>query len=152
MAELSEQHRMMTFRRFHVHTAEYENALNLREDILRKPLGLTLTENDLARDAECFHLGGFHDSQLRAVLLLQPLDEHAMQMRQVAVCPGWQRTGAGSQLVAFAEEFARLKGCKTLIAHARSTALGFYLRLGYSAAGEEFIETTIAHRLVAKAL
>ena len=35
---------------------------------------------------------------------------------------------------------------------ARAIVLGFYLRLGYTASGEEFMETTIPHRLVTKAL
>ena len=142
----------MTFRQFQRGTTEYQDALRLREDILRKPLGLSLTDADLAGDPECFHLGGFDGVQVVAVLLLQPADERTLQMRQVAVLPAWQGTGVGSQLIAFAEQFARQHGYGTLIAHARGTALGFYLRIGYTAVGEEFIEQTIAHQLVTKAL
>jgi GNAT superfamily N-acetyltransferase len=142
----------MTFRQFAVDTAEYRDALQLREEILRKPLGLTFTQAELALEPTCFHLGGFDGTKLVAVLLLQPVDEHTIQMRQVAVCSGLQGTGVGMQLIAFAEEFARQKGYRTLIAHARSTALGFYLRLGYTAGGHEFIEQTIPHRLVTKTL
>ena len=36
--------------------------------------------------------------------------------------------------------------------YARATALDFYRRLGYAVSGEEFIEVTIPHRLVTKAL
>ena len=64
--------------------------MRLREDILRKPLGLSLTKDELARDAACFHLGGFRGSQAVAVLLLQPVDEQTLQMRQVAVLPALQ--------------------------------------------------------------
>ena len=127
-------------------------AVRLREDILRKPIGLTITEEELTHDADCFHLGGFDDTQLKSVLLLQPLDERNVKMRQVAVLAALQRTGVGSQLIAFAEDFARQYGYRTMMAHARGTALGFYLRLGYTASGEEFMETTIPHRLVTKAL
>ena len=141
-----------TFRSFDVGTDDYRDALRLREIILRQPLGLTITAQDLAHEADCFHLGGFAGARLVAVLLLQPLDPRTVKMRQVAVAQGVQRSGVGAQLVAFAEQFARQKGYATLIAHARSTALGFYLRLGYAAEGDEFLETTIPHRLVTKAL
>ena len=39
-----------------------------------------------------------------------------------------------------------------MIAHARASAAEFYRRLGYSVSGDEFIEVTIPHRLVKKAL
>ena len=115
-------------------------------------LGLSLTDADLAGDPECFHLGSFDGSQTVAVLLLQPVDGRTLQMRQVAVLPAWQGTGIGSQLIAFAEGLARQHGYSTMVAHARGTAVGFYLRIGYTAVGEEFIEQTVAHQLVTKAL
>ncbi len=87
-----------------------------------------------------------------AVLLLQPVDEQTLQMRQVAVRPASQGTGIGSQLIAFAEEFALQHGYRLMMAHARGTALGFYLWMGYTAEGEEFMEQTIPHRLVTKTL
>ena len=130
----------MTFCRFQPNTAEYQEALRLREDVLRTPLGLSLTPDDLTQDSECFHLGGFDGIQLTAVLLLQPLDDQTVKMRQVAVSLERQRTGTGTQLIAFAETFARQKDYGTMVAHARGTALGFYLRLGYTAVGDEFLE------------
>jgi GNAT superfamily N-acetyltransferase len=142
----------MTFRQIEVGGSEYRDELLLREEILRRPLGLTFTEEELAREPDCFHLGAFDDARLIAVLLLQPLDENTVKMRQVAVSEPSQRGGVGSGLITFAEGFARERGYKTIIAHARGTAVGFYLRIGYSASGEEFMETTIPHRLVTKAL
>ena len=140
------QRAIMTLRPFQPGTAEYQDALRLREQVLRKPLGLSLTDAELARDAGCFHLRGFEDDWLVAVLLLQPLDASTVQMRQVAVRATLQRTGCGSQLIAYAEGFARQQGYGTMVAHARATALGFYLRLGYTAVGDEFIETTVPHQ------
>ena len=142
----------MTFRQFLPDTTEYQDALRLREDVLRTPLGFALTAADLARDAECFHLGGFDEAGLQAVLLLQPLDGQTLQMRQVAVRPTRQRTGVGMRLIGFAEVFARRQGYAMLVAHAREAAVAFYLRLGYTASGDEFIEQTIPHRLVTKEL
>ena len=139
----------MTFRQFQ---PDNQEAMRLREDVLRTPLGLSLTPDDLAQDAACFHLGGFDGSRICAVLLLHPLDGHTVKMRQVAVRPELQRTGVGTGLIAYAEAFAQERGFTTIIAHARGTAVGFYLRLGYAAVGEEFLEQTIPHQLVTKRL
>ncbi len=113
---------------------------------------LTLTPGDLADEAHCLHLGGFDGERLVAVLLLQPLDEQTVKMRQVAVHPEFQKLGMGSQLMAYAERFAKERGFTQMVAHARGTVLEFYQKAGYTAVGGEFIETTIPHRLVTKEL
>ena len=68
--------------------------------MLRKSLRLALTESELARDQRCFHIGGFDDEKLVAVLLLEPLDRETIQMRQMAVQQEHQNRGIGSQLIA----------------------------------------------------
>ena len=142
----------MTFRAIAIGTPEYAAALRLREEVLRRPLGLHLSDADLAAESVCFHLGGFDGAALVAVLLLQSLDADTIQMRQVAVDPARQRSGIGTRLIAFAETFARAKGYRSLLAHARGTAVGFYEKLGYETTGPAFIEMTIPHRLVTRRL
>ena len=142
----------MTLREFHPGTPEYEQALRLREAVLRAPLGLTLTKDELADESRCFHLGAFDGERLVAVLLLKPLDEHTVKMRQVAVHREMQGRGLGSKLVAFAEQFAKERGFTKIVAHARGTAVEFYRKAGYAIVGEEFLETTISHRLATKDL
>jgi len=142
-----------TFKEIHPETPEYEAAMQLREAVLRTPLGLSFTEAELADEPHCAHLGGFDEAgRLVAILLLKPLNAHTVKMRQVAVRPGLQGRGIGAQLVAFAETFARERGFNAMIAHARATAVEFYLGLGYATSGEPFIETTIPHILISKTL
>lgn len=141
-----------TCRQLSFDTPKYEEALKLRADVLRKPLGLEITDAERAQESSCFHLGCFEEDRLIAILLLQPLTEERIKMRQVAVHPDRRKFGVGSQLVAFAEAFAQENGYKTIVAHARRTAVGFYTRMGYTASGEEFIEATLPHRLVIKNL
>ena len=131
---------------------EHAAALRLREAVLRAPLGLSWTDPDRTDEPLCAHLAAFDGGVLVAVLLLKPLDAETMQMRQVAVAPERQGTSIGTKLVAFAEEFARARSCRRLIAHARGTALGFYRKRGYTEDGEPFLENTIPHRLVWKEL
>ena len=133
-------------------TSEYEAALRLRAEVLRAPLGLSFTADELADELHCAHLGAFEDERLVAILLLKPLPARTVKMRQVAVHPGVQGLGIGAQLVAFAEAFARQRGFATMIAHARGTAAEFYRALGYATSGEPFIETTIPHIFVSKKL
>ena len=140
----------MTFRRFNPKTNEYKQSLRLRETVLRAPLGLTLSDEELADESKCFHLGWFDRERLRAVLLLRPLDNRSVKMRQVAVDPEFQHLGIGSQLVAFAESFARERDFTTMVAHARATAVDFYRKAGYKICGGEFLEIDIPHWLVMK--
>lgn len=142
----------MKFGEIQMGTPEYKAALRLREAVLRAPLGLSLDEDDLADEARCAHLAGFDEGGIAAILLLKPLDAHTVKMRQVAVQPEFRGRGMGSELVAFAEAFARKRGYQTMIAHARGTAVDFYRRIGYETSGEPFIETTIPHILVSKTL
>jgi len=143
---------MIEFREIYLGTPEYEAAMELREAVLRIPLGLSFTEEELAAEPECFHLAGFQEGRLVAILLLKPLNHETVKMRQVAVDPSLQKCGAGTQLLQFAEEFARARGFTSVIAHARGTAAGFYRRNGYAESGAPFLETTIPHILVCKDL
>jgi GNAT superfamily N-acetyltransferase len=142
----------MTFLELIVGSPEHADALRLRECVLREPLGLTFTDAEIADEPNCFHLAAYDGDRMIAILLLRPVDETRLKMRQVAVCPSHQGRGVGAALIGFAEEFARTRGSKTMTAHARATALGFYAKLGYSIQGAPFIEATIPHQLVTKAL
>lgn len=133
-------------------TELYQEGLRLREEVLRRPLGLRLSSEDLADDPECFHLGMCDEAKLVAVLLLQRVSTHRLKMRQVAVSPDAQGSGIGSELLARAERFAQERRYRTVHAHARESAIGFYLKHGYVASGEVFREQMMPHRLITKDL
>lgn len=131
---------------------EYDAAFALREEVLRKPLGLILNEETLAQDRECFHLVCHVGGELAASLQLLPKSSQDIGMRQVAVKPHRQGQGIGRALVEFAEQFARERGFTLMKLHARDTAIPFYKRLGYECAGEPFIQVTIPHQAMQKRL
>ena len=131
---------------------DYRASLVLREEILRKPLGLPFRAEDTAHDDYSFHLGCYREEALVGVLVLEPLDEVRIKMRQVAVAAETQGQGAGSDLVAFAEKFVREKGYRTIVAHARQEYHSFYVKRGYAIRGGPFIEVTIPHYAIAKEL
>jgi predicted GNAT family N-acyltransferase len=55
-------------------------------------------------------------------------------------------------MMSFAENLARDRGYKALNMHARKNAIGFYEKMGYQVASEEFTEVTIPHVVMEKKL
>jgi N-acetylglutamate synthase-like GNAT family acetyltransferase len=133
-------------------SASYHETVKLRDSVLRKPLGLSFSADELAAEAASYHLTVLSDDALVGCLVLEPLDSTRMQMRQVAVRPGWQRRGIGLGLIRFSEGFARDRGYVEMIAHARESAAGFYDKLGYARSGDIFLEVGIPHVLVRRRL
>jgi predicted GNAT family N-acyltransferase len=125
-------------------SSEQLQAVELRRDVLRTPLGLDFTPEELAAEQDDLHLVAL-DPDVVACLVLTRVDEVRMKMRQVAVDPHRQGGGVGSQLVRFSEEVARERGYREMVLNARETAVPFYLRLGYRQVGERFEEVTIPH-------
>ena len=126
--------------------------VNLRNEILRKPLGLAFDASELEREKEDVLMGAFEEDKLLGCCLLTRMDDRTMRLRQMAVPSGMQGKGIGHALMIFCENVARDMGYKRLIMHARKTALGFYEKLGYNIYGEEFMEITIPHYIMEKAL
>ena len=133
-------------------TKEYQQMVNLRMEILRKPLGLTFDAAELEKEKEDVLMGAFEDDRLLGCCLLTRMDQHTMRLRQMAVPNSMQGKGIGRALMIFAENITRDLGYKKLCMHARKTALGFYEKLGYITTGEEFIEVTIPHYIMEKVL
>ena len=133
-------------------TKEYKQMVDLRYHILRKPLGLAFTQDELELEKENIHVGCFDDDRLEGCCMLVPIDKTTIQLRQMAVISGLQGKGIGKVLMQFAENISRDLGYKKLIMHARKTATGFYEKLGYFKTGKEFLEVTIPHFTMEKEL
>ncbi len=133
-------------------TKEYQQMINLRYELLRKPLGLKLDPAELEREKDDVLMGAFEDEKLLGCCLLTRIDKQTIRLRQMAVSNNLQGKGIGRALMIFSENIARDLGYKKLIMHARKTALGFYEKLGYSVSGPEFVEVTIPHLVMEKIL
>jgi predicted GNAT family N-acyltransferase len=131
---------------------EYRQMVNLRNEILRRPLGLTFEPEELAREKEDILIGAFDDDEMLACCLMTKVDKNSLRLRQMAVQNNLQGKGIGASMMNFAEIVARDKGYKKLVMHARKTALGFYEKLGYKAIGNEFEEVTLPHYVMEKHL
>jgi len=130
----------------------YRQAVALREAILRRPLGLTLTEEERADDISRQHFCATFQGVAVGTVSLKPLDEETLQLRQMAVAEDRRRERIGARLLVRAEEWARREGYRLIVLHARLSAEGFYAKAGYAAEGEPFDEHTIPHIRMTKRL
>jgi len=69
----------------------------------------------------------------------------------MAVTPARQGKGLGQRIMNETENNLRARGYKSLELDARSSAVGFYRKLGYTVVGDEFIEVTVPHFRMVKA-
>src|SRR2546423_14508312 len=133
-------------------TKEYQQMVNLRNEVLRKPLGLKFTQEELEKEKNEILIGAFEEDKMLGCCMLVKEDAKSCRLRQMAVLNSLQGKGIGRALMIFAENIARDRGFKKLTMHARKTAVGFYERLGYRVCGQEFEEVTIPHYVMEKLL
>jgi GNAT superfamily N-acetyltransferase len=131
---------------------EYQQMVQLRNDILRKPLGLTFTPDELEKEKEEILIAAFEEEKMLGCCMLIKQDPATVRLRQMAVLNNLQGKGIGRALMQFAENIARDLGYRKIIMHARKTASGFYEKLGYSVSGDEFKEVTLPHYIMEKIL
>lgn len=134
-----------------VGTDQYQAELRLRDEVLRKPLGMSIYD-ELPDDNNDHHLGYFCGTELVGVLLLTEINEVEVKMRQVAVAEAWRGMGIGTRLVKYAEKYAQSLGYRRIRLHARKTAVGFYAKLAYRIIGNEFVEVGLPHYEMVKEL
>jgi predicted GNAT family N-acyltransferase len=134
-------------------SVDYRTSCNLRNELLRKPLGMSLFDQDLEEERDFIHLIGKNEEQeLIAYLQFKKIEEDTLKMQQVVVAELAQGKGIGRKLILFSEQFAIMSGFSSIILHARENVIGFYERLDYVREGERFLEVTIPHFKASKKL
>lgn len=135
-------------------TPECDDILHLRYEVLRKPLNLVFYEKDISEEYRDIHLGGYNvfSDELAGCLLLRPLPDNRIKMRQVAVRPELQGQGIGRILVLYSEKWSREHGFEIMELNARLQAVPFYEKLGYSKKGDMFKEVGLDHYYMCKTL
>ena len=131
---------------------EYQQMVQLRNEILRKPLGLEFTPEELEKEKDEILIGAFEEEKMLGCCMLIKVDKNTVRLRQMAVLNNLQGKGIGRALMQFAENIARDRGFRNIIMHARASAIGFYEKLGYQVSGNEFEEVTLPHYTMEKRL
>ena len=125
-------------------SSDYKRAVTIREEILRIPLGLSFSKEEL-EETNDIHFAGFSDETMIGTLVLSPQNDETIRMRQVAVHSDYQKRGIGKQLVEFSENFAVKKGYKKMILHSREDVIPFYTKLNYTVFGDRFESVSLPH-------
>ncbi len=131
---------------------EYRQMIKLRDDILRKPLGLGFTPQELEKEKDNMLIGAFEDDDMLGCCMLVEENPETVRLRQMAVLNDLQGKGIGRALMNFAENLGRDRGYKVMSMHARKNSVGFYEKMGYKITSDEFTEITIPHYVMEKRL
>ncbi len=130
----------------------YQHEIALRDELLRAPLGLTFTPEDLQAEQNQLHFGVTLEDRLMGCLVVVPLGSGQAKIRQMCVDDACQRQGLGSFLMIGTESELIARRYKSIELNARDLATRFYEKLGYQKEGEEFIEVGIPHARMVKQL
>ncbi len=130
----------------------YQQTLGLRNNYLRKPIGLVLSEADTQNEDKQQHFGVMMEAQLVACAVIKPVDARTAKLRQMLVIPPFQGADVGSFLVQQIEYSIIQRGFEEIHVNARVSASGFYNKLGYFQQGLPFIEVGIPHIMMIKSI
>tara|TARA_R110002096_G_scaffold100173_9_gene222013 strand:+ start:2030 stop:2527 length:498 start_codon:yes stop_codon:yes gene_type:complete len=127
-------------------SADYDRALELRERVLRAPLGLTFSKKQLkAESEECHVVAQSAGGEILASASIVWKAPTTAKLRQVVVAPDFQSQGLGTRIVQFAESIAQQKERTLIYCHARKPVTAFYTKLGFQIVGSQFEEIGIDH-------
>lgn len=130
----------------------YEPAKELRNAILRRPLGLTLTPEELVLDGAREHYVAVVNGEVVGSISCYLQTPTVLRIKQMAVDPAMQGKGIGAKLMQQAEQHGHALGAQQALLHARCSAQGFYEKRGYGTQGERFMEQGIPHIAMVKPL
>jgi predicted GNAT family N-acyltransferase len=141
----------MNFKEITYKSQEWTNAVKLREQILRAPLGSKFTDAELEEEKSHIQIAGFLDNDLVATAVLVPEGEE-MKMQRVVVMENLRNKNIGSMMMTFCEKLASDRNIKSIYCHARDTAVNFYSKNHYAKEGDYFDEDGIPHLKMRKVL
>jgi predicted GNAT family N-acyltransferase len=123
----------------------YKDVVMLRHDVLRKPLGLSISQEDIEDDKNQYIIISLDNEEVVGCLFIKIVSQENVKFRQMAIAENDQHKGIGRAIISFAENFCQLNKYKIIELHARKTALEFYQKQNYQLIGEEFNEVGIPH-------
>lgn len=143
---------MFEFKRIDLNSRDYLMEKQLREVILRKPIDLILSDEDIRYDHLFIHFGVFHGIDLIACCMAKEIEDGVAMMRQVCVKRAYQSQKVGTFMMKQAESQLKAMGYHKIVLHARITAWTFYQKLGYVFESDSFEEIGVEHRIMTKKL
>jgi len=141
----------------------YAQAVELRNEQLRKKIGLSIYDEDLSAEKDYVILAALASAEdasesdpktvvVGCVVLRPEEDGKTFRLKQMAVHPSYQGQNIGRHIIEAVEKVTRANLRSRIFLHARIVSKGFYEKLGYSVISEEFIEVNIPHCQMEKVL
>lgn len=119
-------------------SGEYEMTRELRNRIMRAPIGLSIYDQDYTFEVNSRMVGAFLGSNMLGCSIVGKMDgEYCLDF--LCIDDKMQKSGIGSLLLKDVEEWIRRQGAPVLILEARVTAQKFYEKHGYEAYGEIYL-------------
>jgi predicted GNAT family N-acyltransferase len=131
---------------------DYLKMVELRTEILRKPLNLVYTQEQLSLEKSDLLIVAKLNTEVVGCCILTQLVDNQVQLRQMAVAESHQNSGVGAKIIDFAEKTVKENKQKSIVLHARETAVNFYIKKGFYIFGDEFFEVGIKHFMMEKPL
>jgi len=103
-----------------------------------------ITDMELPEDWDGMHFGLYHQYELTGVVSLF-IDGTTAQFRKMAVLPNDQGKGFGLQLLQYLVDYCKSQGIKNLWCNARTSAIGFYKKIGFEIVGEPYERNKIMY-------
>lgn len=103
-------------------------------------------------DAGAFHALALIGGEAVGCGRMVMLDGGEVKIGRMAVMREHRRFGVGREILAFLLDAARARGAREAVLDAQLHAEGFYLKNGFSPAGDVFEEVGIPHRAMRRSL
>ena len=136
----------MEFQEIGFGSADYRKECELRNKVLRIPIGLSLFDENLGIEEQQMHFGLFdQDRNLIACVIAAACTPTEIKIRQMSVDSAHQGNGYGRSIINLVEDKLLQQGFTHFFLNSRMTAAGFYEKLGYTRVGQEFTEVGLPH-------
>ena len=129
---------------------EYKEGFRMRNEILRKPRGKNLYQEELPHEKTSYHIVALKERKVIGVICWYKKGEYGI-VKHLVVSEEARGAGIGKMLLERAESNMGEEKMKYSFLKARLTAKRFYEKMGYSAKGD-VMESDIRHITMYKKL
>ncbi|WYJ90612.1 hypothetical protein A5888_002369 [Enterococcus sp. 9E7_DIV0242] len=131
---------------------DYWAGIELRNDLLKKNSGQKQLTSAPLDEQNDLHLTVRRDGKVVGTLLMHPIDQKMIQVKQVAIASCCQGLGIGKQLLRYAEKLAAVMNYKIIFLTGRKQAWSFYEKLDYMSVLDSYVDGQIELKLFKKEL
>ncbi|NCU18430.1 GNAT family N-acetyltransferase [Pallidibacillus pasinlerensis] len=133
---------------------ELQQAFKIREEVFVKEQGVPLEDEFDEYDqlnGNCEHILVYHEGEAVGTGRVRVV-EGGGKLERICILKSYRKLGIGKVIVQGLENIAKEKGLEKVKLHGQTHAEGFYQKLGYETASDEFMEDGIPHYLMVKEL